>query len=131
MSMIKGKRRFLAAGVMAGVLTYAFWPQPVRPAIFYAYSDNTFSMWGLTLYKDGRFYMTLPAAYEEGHFFVSGDTITLQYDNPSVELPAAYFINRNRKQIEELCRVSGKWTVTHNGNWAALQYDSTRYYSRL
>ena len=130
MSGMKGKRQFLAVGALAGVLTYIFWPQPTRPAILRAYSDNAFGMWGLTLFKDGQFDITLPAANEQGLFRVLGDTIELQYVTPSKALPAAYFINRSKNQIDELQRVSGKWTVTHNGNWAALQYDSTRYYTR-
>lgn len=117
-------------GAGAAGLVYIFWPQPMRPAILYAYSDNAFAMWGLTLFKDGQFDITLPAANENGQFRVIGDTIVLQYVAPANALPAAYLINRRRNQIDELQRVSGKWVVVHRGNWAALQYDSTRYYPR-
>lgn len=87
-------------------------------------------MWGLTLFKNGQFDITLPAANEQGRFSILGDTIELRYAAPSKDLPAAYFINRSKNRVDELQRVSGKWTVAHNGNWAELQYDSTRYYPR-
>ena len=130
--MSKARRRTVWSVAGASLLlgAYAFWPKPIRPAILYAYSDNAFSMWGLTLYKDGQFYATLPASYEKGLFRVIADTIELQYEAPSKGLPAAYFINRERRLIEELQRISGRWVVVHRGNWADLYYDSTRFYAR-
>ena len=132
MDMSKVPRRtvWLVAGASVLLGAYAFWPKPIQHAILYAYSDNAFSMWGLTLYKDGRFFATLPTSHEKGRFRVIADTIELQYETPSTELPAAYFINRERRQIEELQRISGRWVVVHRGNWAELYYDSTQYYTR-
>ena len=87
-------------------------------------------MWGLTLFKNGQFDITLPAAYESGHFKLSGDTVVLQYDEPARGLPQAYLVNRSKKKIDELQRVEGRWVCTKNLNWAELHMDSTQYYAR-
>ena len=129
MNRAKGRWRLLTIAITLLLLTYALWPRPVRPAILFAYSDNALGMWGLTLFKDGQFDLTLPASYENGRFKLSADTVLLQYDEPTAGLPAAYLINRTRNQVEELSRIAGKWTVTHRGNWAEIHYDSTRYYN--
>jgi hypothetical protein len=127
--MRRKNRWFLTAGLLAAGFVYALWPQPVRPTILYAYSDNAFGMWGLTLFKDGRFTITLPASYEEGLFSLSPDTVWLHYNKPDANLPTAYLINRDRKKIEELSKTGNKWSIANRGNWAELQYDSTRFYA--
>jgi hypothetical protein len=129
--MSKPKNRWLLFAVVVGLLlTYALWPNPVRPAMLSAYSDNAFGMWGLTLFRDGQFDISLPAAQESGRFNLSADTVELLYDAPKAFLPSAYLINRNKKRIDELHRIAGKWTITDNMNWAELRYDSTQFYTR-
>ncbi|MBD2769571.1 hypothetical protein IC235_16910 [Hymenobacter sp. BT664] len=130
MSTVKSKRRLFLFGAGILLLAYGFWPTPLRPVILYAYSDNALGMWGLTLFKDGQFTITLPAAYESGRFHLSGDTIELHYNESGAGLPQAYLINRSKKQIDELNRVAGWWKRTTNLNWAELHFDSTRYYAR-
>jgi hypothetical protein len=87
-------------------------------------------MWALSLYKDGGFHLSLPAAEEDGQFQLTGDTIELHYATPAPQLPAAYLINRRQKKLDELHRVAGRWAVTDNANWMQLQQESVRQYHR-
>lgn len=125
------KRRRLLLGLLAlGLLLLALWPASIRPAVLHTYSDNAFGMWGLTLYQDGQFTIYLPADQSSGQYKVIGDTIELHYPGQEKHLPAAYLINRERRRIDELELVAGRWHVREANNWAALAFDSTRYYGR-
>jgi len=123
------RKKLLLLGVFF-LLTYLLWPKPVRPRILAGYSDNFAGIWALDLYKDGGFHLSLPAAEAEGQFRLTGDTIVLQYTPSAPQLPAAYLINRRRKKLDELKKMTGHWVVTDNSNWMQLQEDSVRQYRR-
>ncbi|QIX62195.1 hypothetical protein HER32_13810 [Hymenobacter sp. BT18] len=119
----------IGAVLLTGVMVYLLWPSP-RPAILSAYTDSFAGSWALTLYKDGKFQLSLPGSETNGRFHLMGDTVELQYAAPIEHLPAAYLINRPQRKIDELQRANGKWIVAEFNNWAALQLDSTQYYGR-
>ena len=116
--------------LLVGSLTTWVCSVPDKPPIILgAFSDNAFAMWGLTLYKDGTFQETLPASHNEGRFILQADTIVLDRNQKSNELPQAYLLNRKKQTICELTRAGKRWMLEPmNGNWSAIQIDSTRSY---
>ena len=113
--------------ILVALASYAFWPQPKRRVVLDAYSDSFAAGWALTLYKDGRFHVSVPSVEGAGRFELDGDTVVLHYDKPSAGLPEAYLIDRSRRKITGLKQINHKWSVANDGNWAALRVDSTQY----
>ena len=116
--------------VLAGAVAALSHLTPKKPPIvLQSFSDSAFASWGLTLYKDGTFWETLPASNNEGHFILRADTIVLKHNEEANWLPQAYLLDRKKQSIYELARAGKKWTLAQgSSNWSAIQIDSTRSY---